>query len=194
MRTKTKTYYKHTCTKCRNKQKAILRQLHKDNPKPADCTCPICKGENQDLVLDHNHTTGEFRGWICNDCNSAIGKLGDSHEVLARAIAYLLVWTRKIMLDPILVEIKANENASRRTKSRIQRHMWLMDISNPDCMDGRACGRFQTSIDPNQRQWHGWLPMGEITIMRWVTNPPWQAEKNEKKFWVSDLTCHECRR
>ena len=91
MRTKTKTYYKHTCTKCRNEQKAILRQLHKDNPKPADCTCPICKGENQDLVLDHNHITGEFRGWICNDCNSAIGKLGDSHEVLARAIAYLLV-------------------------------------------------------------------------------------------------------
>ena len=90
MTTKSKTYYKHTCKKCRNKQKAILAKLHKDNPKPSDCTCPICKGENKELVLDHNHSTGEFRGWICNDCNTAMGKLGDSHEVLARAIAYLL--------------------------------------------------------------------------------------------------------
>ena len=90
MTTKTKTYYKHTCKKCRNIQKTILKRLHKDNPRPTHCTCPICKGEDKELVLDHNHTTGEFRGWICNDCNTAMGKLGDSHEVLARAIAYLL--------------------------------------------------------------------------------------------------------
>ena len=40
-------------------------------------------------VLDHNHETGEFRGWICNDCNNALGKFNDDPKVLRIAIRYL---------------------------------------------------------------------------------------------------------
>jgi hypothetical protein len=39
--------------------------------------------------LDHCHTTGKFRGWLCNRCNMGIGALGDSTEGLQRAIEYL---------------------------------------------------------------------------------------------------------
>jgi hypothetical protein len=57
-------------------------------PRPADGRCAICTRVRK-LVLDHDHTTGAFRGYICRDCNMAMGKLGDSIDGLRRALAYL---------------------------------------------------------------------------------------------------------
>lgn len=51
--------------------------------------CPICLTKDADMVIDHNHITGEFRGWICRTCNGAIGMLGDDVETLRRAIAHI---------------------------------------------------------------------------------------------------------
>jgi hypothetical protein len=42
------------------------------------------------LNLDHDHTTGAIRGLLCFKCNTGIGKLGDSAEMLLRAADYLL--------------------------------------------------------------------------------------------------------
>ena len=39
--------------------------------------------------LDHNHGTGEFRGFLCDSCNTGLGKFGDDPDLLARAIEYL---------------------------------------------------------------------------------------------------------
>jgi hypothetical protein len=55
--------------------------------------CELC-GQPQNtkrdaLDLDHDHATGGLRGWLCNQCNSAIGKLGDDAAGLLRAVAYL---------------------------------------------------------------------------------------------------------
>jgi hypothetical protein len=41
------------------------------------------------LSLDHCHTTGKFRGWLCDECNKALGMVGDSKERLVKLIAYL---------------------------------------------------------------------------------------------------------
>ena len=41
------------------------------------------------LSVDHDHRTGKVRGLLCQECNSAIGKLGDSIELLESAIRYL---------------------------------------------------------------------------------------------------------
>jgi hypothetical protein len=41
------------------------------------------------LALDHDHVTGKFRGWLCSNCNTGLGKLGDDIAGLERAIAYL---------------------------------------------------------------------------------------------------------
>ena len=84
----------------------------------------------------------------------------------------------KIMLTPMLVEVKVNENAnaSRRTKNRVQWHMWLMDVSTPDCMGGKKCGRFQARKSSNHsvingkslscEDWHGWFPLDELVIRK----------------------------
>jgi len=41
------------------------------------------------LSIDHNHATGEFRGFLCGPCNLGMGHFGDSAERLARAVEYL---------------------------------------------------------------------------------------------------------
>lgn len=63
-------------------------------------TCCICMkkisifAETSDYssvaCVDHNHTTGEIRGLLCNHCNTAIGLLKENPELFKRAISYLL--------------------------------------------------------------------------------------------------------
>jgi hypothetical protein len=55
--------------------------------------CESCgrlpSGRSNQLVLDHDHKTGAFRGWLCDPCNLSIGQLGDTIESLESALAYL---------------------------------------------------------------------------------------------------------
>ena len=50
--------------------------------------CPIC-GSEEPLVVDHDHSTQEVRGLICNHCNLVLGHARDNIEILKNAIAYL---------------------------------------------------------------------------------------------------------
>lgn len=55
--------------------------------------CEICGG-NPDgrwrkLVIDHCHTTGNYRGMLCNNCNHGLGKFKDQPELLRQAATYL---------------------------------------------------------------------------------------------------------
>lgn len=51
--------------------------------------CRICCRPMAPPAVDHDHETGEVRGLLCRPCNTAIGLLGDSPQMLARAIEYL---------------------------------------------------------------------------------------------------------
>jgi hypothetical protein len=51
--------------------------------------CEIC-GERAELHVDHLHGTDVFRGLLCFQCNTALGKLRDDPAVLASALLYLL--------------------------------------------------------------------------------------------------------
>ncbi len=92
-----------TCYKNNMNQRDILL---KTIPKPdINYKCPIClnkKGnfytatedsrrqhDNSNWCLDHNHSTGEFRGWLCNKCNSALGWFEDDINYVRRAVNYL---------------------------------------------------------------------------------------------------------
>jgi len=50
--------------------------------------CVICK-KNSILVLDHDHITNIFRGFICRNCNSLLGFSNDNINTLKNAIIYL---------------------------------------------------------------------------------------------------------
>lgn len=45
--------------------------------------------EGWNFAVDHCHKTGNVRGLLCNQCNRAIGMLGDTVEGLQKAIDYL---------------------------------------------------------------------------------------------------------
>lgn len=45
------------------------------------------------MCFDHDPVTHEHRGWLCQNCNTAIGKLGDNVEGLTKALHYLLNYT-----------------------------------------------------------------------------------------------------
>lgn len=56
--------------------------------------CAICGTHEDDcsrktLFVDHNHDTGEVRGLLCSQCNSAIGLMYDNSETLRKAAKYL---------------------------------------------------------------------------------------------------------
>ncbi len=60
--------------------------------RPEPILCEIC-GQTSNgrgkLHLDHDHVTGKFRGWLCHNCNTGLGKLGDSMRGLETALIYL---------------------------------------------------------------------------------------------------------
>ena len=61
----------------------------RDKPDFCECCHAPATDFKKGLALDHNHTTGEFRGWLCTNCNTGIGKLGDNLQGLERAMEYL---------------------------------------------------------------------------------------------------------
>jgi len=82
-----KTHYKNVCKSCESIRAKDRKRIRETAPPPPDY-CQLC-GADTKLCLDHNHKTGEFRGWICTTCNSGLGKFGDSVERLQAAIDYL---------------------------------------------------------------------------------------------------------
>lgn len=58
--------------------------------RPASTVCECCgQPSKASLCIDHDHTTGAFRGWLCHGCNVGIGRLGDNLEGVRLAITYL---------------------------------------------------------------------------------------------------------
>jgi hypothetical protein len=58
-------------------------------PEPRCCECCDREPKSGGLHLDHDHDTGEFRGWLCRSCNTGLGLLGDNMKALDRAAYYL---------------------------------------------------------------------------------------------------------
>jgi hypothetical protein len=87
-----------SCARQLTKERVALRKITPLPPK--DYCCPICHRNEEQAAgsggksrsawcLDHNHTTKEFRGYLCHSCNRTIGQLDEDISRLHRAIEYL---------------------------------------------------------------------------------------------------------
>jgi hypothetical protein len=99
-----KSSYRSECKECAKNKTNLRKKLEKIYPRPTEHNyqCPICSKTEQELkkngrwadrsiwCLDHNHITEEFRGWICNNCNVAIGRFEDNPSIAYKAYEYLL--------------------------------------------------------------------------------------------------------
>ena len=86
---KGKLYFNSACRPCQNHRVSVVAKLKQKHEHPPGGTPCQCCGRVSKLFLDHTHGEDAFRGWICRECNSGIGMLGDSVEGLRRALAYL---------------------------------------------------------------------------------------------------------
>jgi hypothetical protein len=61
-----------------------------------DFACAICRRRQdeleQGLAVDHDHVTGQVRGLLCMNCNTALGQLGDDVVRIIRASEYVKLW------------------------------------------------------------------------------------------------------
>lgn len=91
-----------TCKKCEKEGRDVLKVLHKNHPlqNPEEYKCTICNRSKEDIYtgskqsenpwrLDHCKINNEFRGWICDSCNTGLGKFRDDPDVLEKALKYL---------------------------------------------------------------------------------------------------------
>ena len=92
----------HKRAKCKECEKEQVRQRkkYKHLKAPANHICPICQRNEEQCAgkggkrvgtwcLDHDHKTGNMRGWLCHECNRALGNFKDNIELLKRALQYL---------------------------------------------------------------------------------------------------------
>lgn len=78
------------CRTCIRKQTRLREELKDKYWHLKKDVCDCCgKESNKTLVLDHDHNTLAFRGWICDPCNTGIGKLGDTLDGVQDALNYL---------------------------------------------------------------------------------------------------------
>jgi len=88
-----------TCIECRKKIDGVALKTSEKKRMLAEkpdifFVCPICKkasipGVTANLVIDHNHETGNARTWICDSCNTGLGRFKDDLGLLREAIDYL---------------------------------------------------------------------------------------------------------
>jgi hypothetical protein len=97
------SYYHSWCKSCCRTYSREMKEIKKNAPKPPkDHKCPICLRSEKELtwgnytktgkriwVMDHDHTTKSFRGWLCQKCNFGLGNLGDDLNRCMRAAEYL---------------------------------------------------------------------------------------------------------
>lgn len=89
-----------SCRDCRIKMEGVgvsgkdkLIWLKK-KPTNEPFECPVCKkrtiaGVTSKVVLEHDHHTGKVGGWICDSCNTGLGRFKDDIELLKNAIEFL---------------------------------------------------------------------------------------------------------
>ena len=89
-----------SCKDCRVKMEGVgvskadrIKWL-KEKPSNEPFECPVCKkrtisGVTSKMVLEHDHRTGKPGGWICDSCNTGLGRFKDDVELLKSAIEFL---------------------------------------------------------------------------------------------------------
>ena len=102
--------YRNECKQCLSEKDKLLRNLRKLHPDPSlydpNYECPLCERTQNEIldkgsysnmnnqkksvfVLDHDHKTGQFRGYPCDRCNTAMGAINDDIKTLERMVLYL---------------------------------------------------------------------------------------------------------
>lgn len=71
------------------------KEMEKNKPKKGEpFECPICRkrsivGVTAKIVADHDHHTGNIRDFICDSCNTGLGRFKNGENYLMNALNYI---------------------------------------------------------------------------------------------------------
>lgn len=80
---------KKICTSCASFLNKTRYKLKKENINLKTEFCDCCGKKEEKLAIDHDHATKEFRGWICQNCNTSLGIFKDDINLLNKVKEYL---------------------------------------------------------------------------------------------------------
>jgi transcription elongation factor Elf1 len=95
------TIRRPSCKKCRTSidkrapKTKQAKEMEKTKPQKGDnFMCPICRkrsivGITAKIVADHDHHTGNIRAYICDSCNTGLGRFKNGENYLMNAIKYI---------------------------------------------------------------------------------------------------------
>jgi len=81
--------YASYCVPCRNTRVQQQYKMTDEEFANLPDACEIC-GSKDNLVIDHNHSTGRYRGRLCRLCNQMLGLAKDNPNTLLAGYQYLL--------------------------------------------------------------------------------------------------------
>ena len=94
-------YLRYECRSCAKRMAKTVAHIKKIAPPvPDDHICPICernakealgynKNRKSPWCADHDHSTGQFRGWICHQDNMTLGNLKEDIKRVKNLLRYL---------------------------------------------------------------------------------------------------------
>lgn len=86
----TKEAHRKAAERYRIKSYGISVDEHDKLLKLQKNACAICgKTSSSKLAIDHCHKTGKVRALLCNGCNTSLGNVNESIDVLKKMIEYL---------------------------------------------------------------------------------------------------------
>lgn len=85
------------------KRKQNRVKLRKQFRLDQDNRCAICGDffHDRKTCLDHCHTTKRYRGLLCYNCNTGIGKLKENFYIFQNAIEYIEKWRDDIYWEAV---------------------------------------------------------------------------------------------
>lgn len=83
---KTLTKMARLCTACR--KKTTRYNLTTDEVIALPTSCEVCHSIDR-LHVDHDHTTSNYRGVLCGNCNTALGLLDEDRGRMEKLIEYV---------------------------------------------------------------------------------------------------------
>jgi len=100
------------CHSCQENHKNELNEVKKNAPPQPEWG----DGIKNSWQCDHKHGTTKFRGWICKNCNTGLGKIGDSPERLLQLLDYLK--------NPPKIDLLHNVNKERKNIKSIKNNFF----------------------------------------------------------------------
>jgi len=92
---KNKTGYRRECKLCVREKQLINKygvdlKWYTKKLKEQGNVCYGCRlPSDKTLVVDHNHSTGEARGLLCSNCNTALGLIKEDKQILHNLTTYI---------------------------------------------------------------------------------------------------------